>query len=124
MTGDPLTAAAGLLRRAQVVAVKGLGGYHLAADAASEAAAAALRSRKHREDKPFAVMVADVDGRRLCEVDAAGAALLASARRPIVLLPRRPTARAGWHCGRRRGAGQPGARHHAALHSAASPAAP
>ena len=91
MPGDPLTAAAGLLRRAQVLAVKGLGGYHLAADAASEAAAAALRSRKHREDKPFALMVADVEAAgRLCEVDAAGAGLLASARRPIVLLPRRP----------------------------------
>jgi len=91
--GDPLTAAAGLLRRGQVVAVKGLGGYHLAADAASEAAAAALRSRKHREDKPFAVMVADIDAAgRLCEMDAAGAALLASARRPIVLLARRPGA--------------------------------
>ncbi len=91
MSGDPLTAAAGLLRGAQVLAVKGLGGYHLAVDAASEAAAAALRSRKHREDKPFAVMVADVEAAgRLCEVDAAGAELLASARRPIVLLPRRP----------------------------------
>jgi hydrogenase maturation protein HypF len=50
-----------------VVAVKGLGGYHLAADAASEPAVAALRARKHREDKPFAVMVADLDGARaLC----------------------------------------------------------
>src|SRR5919108_17242 len=47
-----------------VVAVKGLGGYHLAADAAAEPAVAALRSRKHREDKPFAVMVADLGAAR------------------------------------------------------------
>jgi hydrogenase maturation protein HypF len=51
---------------------------------------AALRSRKHREDKPFAVMVADLDGARaLCQVDAAEEAMLASPRRPIVLLQRR-----------------------------------
>jgi hydrogenase maturation protein HypF len=87
----PIAAAAALLRAGQVLAVKGLGGYHLAADAGSAAAAAALRERKHREDKPFAVMVADVAAaRRLCEVSGTAAGLLASARRPIVLLPRRP----------------------------------
>jgi hydrogenase maturation protein HypF len=91
--GEPLTAAAGLLRQGQVLAVKGLGGYHLAVDASSETAAAALRARKHREDKPFAVMVPDVAAaRRLCEVDEAAAGLLTSSRRPIVLLPRRPGA--------------------------------
>ena len=74
----------------QVLAVKGLGGYHLAVDAASDQAAARLRARKHREDKPFAVMVADLAGARdLCEVDDLAASLLASPRRPIVLLPRR-----------------------------------
>jgi hydrogenase maturation protein HypF len=84
-----IATAAGLLRAGQVLAVKGLGGYHLAADAGSAAAAAALRQRKHREDKPFAVMVADVAAaRRLCEVSDTAADLLASARRPIVLLPR------------------------------------
>ena len=93
LPGEPLAAAAGLLRAGQVLAVKGLGGYHLAVDASSEPAAAALRARKHREDKPFAVMVADVTAaRRLCDVDDAAAGLLASARRPIVLLPRRPSA--------------------------------
>jgi hydrogenase maturation protein HypF len=85
----PVTAAVARLRAGQIVAVKGLGGYHLAADAASEGAAAALRARKHREDKPFAVMVADVAAARaLCEVGEVAAALLASPRRPIVLLPR------------------------------------
>jgi hydrogenase maturation protein HypF len=91
--GDPLAGAADRLRDGAVVAVKGLGGYHLAADAASEPAVAALRARKHREDKPFAVMVADLDGaRRLCLADQAEEAMLASPRRPIVLLARRPEA--------------------------------
>jgi hydrogenase maturation protein HypF len=89
--GDPLAAAAALLRDGQVLAVKGLGGYHLAVDARSEEAAAALRARKHREDKPFAVMAADLAAaQELAEVDQTAAALLASPRRPIVLLPRRP----------------------------------
>src|SRR5215471_17337022 len=92
LPGPPLEAAADLIRRGKVLAVKGLGGYHLAVDASSEEAAGALRARKHREDKPFAVMVADVAAaRRLCQVDEAAAALLASSRRPIVLLPRRPS---------------------------------
>ena len=87
---DALARAAGALAAGQVLAVKGLGGYHLAADAASDQAAARLRSRKHREDKPFAVMAADLAAvRALCEVDDVAAALLASPRRPIVLLPRR-----------------------------------
>jgi hydrogenase maturation protein HypF len=89
--GEPLAAAAARLGEGAVVAVKGLGGYHLAADAASEPAVAALRARKHREDKPFAVMVADLDGARaLCLVDPVEEALLAGPRRPIVLLRRRP----------------------------------
>jgi hydrogenase maturation protein HypF len=89
--GDPLAAAAALLRDGQVLAVKGLGGYHLAVDARSEEATAALRARKHREDKPFAVMAAGLAAaRELGEVDQTAAALLASPRRPIVLLPRRP----------------------------------
>ena len=90
-TGDPLAAAAALLRDGQVLAVKGLGGYHLAVDARSEEAAAALRARKHREDKPFAVMAAGLAAAaELGELDETAAALLASPRRPIVLLPRRP----------------------------------
>ncbi len=88
---DPLPAAAELLRRGRILAVKGLGGYHLAADAACEQAVAALRQRKHREDKPFAVMAANLTAAaELAEVDAAAAALLTSPARPIVLLPRQP----------------------------------
>ena len=91
--GDPLPAAAALLRDGQVLAVKGLGGYHLAVDARSEEAPAALRARKHREDKPFAVMAAGLAAAgELGDVDETAAALLASPRRPIVLLPRRPGA--------------------------------
>jgi hydrogenase maturation protein HypF len=93
LPGEPLDAARELLRRGRVLALKGLGGYHLAATAADETAVAALRSRKHREDKPFAVMVADLRAARLLgEVDAAEVTLLTSARRPIVLLRRRADA--------------------------------
>ena len=103
LPGDPMTAAVSLLRQGQVLAIKGVGGYHLAVDARNESAAAALRDRKHREDKPFAIMVADVAAaRELCEVDEAAGSLLTSSRRPIVLLPRRPG-------GGQPGAGQPGA---------------
>jgi len=91
---NPIRNAAELLEQGQILAVKGLGGYHLAADAGSEAAVAALRARKHREDKPFAVMAADLAAAEdLAEVDAAAAVLLTSPARPIVLLPRKPTAK-------------------------------
>ncbi|MFD6160790.1 carbamoyltransferase HypF [Nocardia sp. NPDC060256] len=87
--GDPLTAARNLLRDGGILAVKGIGGYHLACDATNESAVAELRKRKRRGDKPFAVMVPDVDAARaIVEVDAAAAALLTSPARPIVLLAR------------------------------------
>ncbi|MBV9314037.1 MAG: carbamoyltransferase HypF [Pseudonocardia sp.] len=89
----PIAAAAALLTAGAVLAVKGLGGFHLAALATGpvgERAVATLRARKHREDKPFALLVADLAAaRELVDVDDAGAELLASRRRPIVLLPRR-----------------------------------
>ena len=88
--GDPVEAAAGLLAGGAVLAVKGIGGFHVAADATLDAAVDALRSRKHREDKPFAVMVPDLAAARaLCEVDSAAEEVLTSPRRPIVLLPKR-----------------------------------
>ncbi|MBX6381567.1 MAG: carbamoyltransferase HypF [Microbispora sp.] len=90
---DPLERAVRLLREGGVLAVKGLGGYHLAAPAADEAAVAALRSRKHREDKPFAVMAGDLAAaRRLCAIDPAEERLLTSPARPVVLLRRLPDA--------------------------------
>ncbi|GAB4436857.1 MAG: carbamoyltransferase HypF [Chloroflexi bacterium OHK40] len=88
---DPLRAAAVALAAGQIVAVKGLGGYHLACDAANPLAVARLRQRKQREAKPFALLVASLAAARmLCAVSEAEAALLESPRRPIVLLERRP----------------------------------
>lgn len=88
-TGDPLTAARNLLRSGGILAVKGIGGYHLACDAANPAAVTELRRRKRRGAKPFAVMVPDLaTARQIVTVDAAAAALLTGPARPIVLLPR------------------------------------
>jgi len=93
VAAEPVVAAAALLRGGKVVAVKGLGGYHLAVDARQEKAVAALRGRKHREDRPFAVMVADLAAaERLCQVGTLERELLCGAARPIVLLRRRPGA--------------------------------
>ena len=84
---DALAEARWLLAGGAIVAVKGLGGYHLACDAADEVAVAELRRRKHRPHKPFALLVADLDAARsLVHVDTAEAAALTSAARPIVLL--------------------------------------
>jgi hydrogenase maturation protein HypF len=96
--GVPLAMAVQVLRQGHVLAVKGLGGYHLAVDATSPAAAARLRARKHREDKPFAVLVPDVAAARmLCELDELAEEMLTSSRRPIVLLPRRAAGSRGGH---------------------------
>jgi hydrogenase maturation protein HypF len=90
---DAVAAAAAALATGRIVAVKGLGGYHLACRADSEEAVAALRARKHREEKPFAVMVADLGAaRELARLSPAEAELLTSRERPIVLVPRRPGA--------------------------------
>ncbi|MGW0589742.1 carbamoyltransferase HypF [Streptosporangium sp. NPDC002607] len=87
---DPIVAAAEVLRAGGVLAVKGLGGYHLAVDAADEEAARTLRARKRREDRPFAIMVPDLRAAHaLCELDDESERLLTGPRRPIVLLPRR-----------------------------------
>ena len=78
---------AGLIRAGKIVAIRGLGGFHLAVDATNEQAVARLRARKNREAKPFAIMVRTLaDARRLAHVDEAEAALLTSRERPIVLL--------------------------------------
>jgi hydrogenase maturation protein HypF len=93
VSADPIAAAAAALRTGAVVAVKGLGGYHLAALAADENAVGTLRARKHREDKPFAVLAADLTAAgTLAEIDPVEAEALTSRRAPIVLLRRRPDA--------------------------------
>jgi len=87
---DPIAEAASGLHAGLVVAVKGLGGFHLAVDATNPAAVALLRQRKRRVEKPFAVMVPDVRAaKEFCELDAASQAALESMQRPIVLLPKR-----------------------------------
>jgi hydrogenase maturation protein HypF len=90
--GDPVAKAVEALREGKVVAVKGLGGFHLAVDALNPAAVKLLRERKRRIEKPFAVMVSDVEtARQLCEVTDAARIALESVQRPIVLLPRNPS---------------------------------
>ncbi|SCK53182.1 hydrogenase maturation protein HypF [Streptomyces sp. WMMB 714] len=87
---EPIAAARQLLAAGAVVAVKGLGGYHLACDASNSSAVRLLRQRKARGDKPFALMCRDVeDAGRLVHLDAVARDLLTGGRRPIVLLRRR-----------------------------------
>jgi hydrogenase maturation protein HypF len=88
---EPLREAARLLEQDGIVAVKGLGGFHLACNAKSEVAVNSLRERKRRVEKPFAVMLPRVeDVERYCLVEDAARKLLLSMERPIVLLPAKP----------------------------------
>jgi hydrogenase maturation protein HypF len=87
---EPLREAARMLEQDRIVAVKGLGGFHLACSARSGPAVSQLRDRKRRVEKPFAVMLRRMeDVERVCEVDDATRKLLHSMQRPIVLLPRK-----------------------------------
>jgi hydrogenase maturation protein HypF len=89
--GDAVVRTAQLLKAGAVVAIKGLGGYHLACDPFNADAVRTLRARKVRQDKAFALMAADVPQvRTLCEVGPEEERLLTSVSRPIVLLQRRP----------------------------------
>jgi hydrogenase maturation protein HypF len=84
---DPVAAAIDLLKQGAVVAVKGIGGFHLCCDASNEEAVTLLRRRKMRRNKAFALMAPDVvTVRRFCSVSADEEALLKDMRRPIVLL--------------------------------------
>jgi hydrogenase maturation protein HypF len=84
---EPVGAVVALLRAGKIVAVKGIGGFHLVVDATNQEAVVRLRERKHRLGKPLAVMVRDMEAvGRLCAVSDAEAKLLTSAERPIVLL--------------------------------------
>jgi len=93
LAGDPIVATLALLQAGQIIAIKGLGGFHLACDARNTAAVATLRERKQREEKPFAVMVAAVPSAptfaRLTEADTQR---LTSAERPVILAQKQPEA--------------------------------
>lgn len=91
VAGDPIEAARRLIAEGALLAIKGIGGYHLACDARNELAVAALRTRKIREDKPFAVMGGSLEAvSRQCLVSAEEDKLLTGTVRPIVLLAKRP----------------------------------
>jgi len=90
LAGEPLAEAGARLGAGAIVAVKGLGGFHLACDAADQAAVARLRALKRREERPLAVMVRDLAGAgRLVELDRVAAEVLESGVRPIVLAPQK-----------------------------------
>ncbi len=87
---DALVKATGAIRQGRIVAVKGLGGFHLLADARNAATVRLLRQRKRREEKPFAVMLSSIPAiRAICHLDALEERLLRSPEAPIVLLKRR-----------------------------------
>jgi hydrogenase maturation protein HypF len=90
VTRDPIAEAVAGLEAGVVVAIKGLGGFHLAVDATNRAAVALLRERKRRVEKPFAIMVPNMQAAEaFCEVDDAGRNALQLMERPIVVLPRK-----------------------------------
>lgn len=90
-SGDPIAAAKDLLRSGKIVAIKGLGGFHLACRADRPETVAELRRRKRRDERPFALMCRDITAaKRLCFVSPEEEARLTSPRAPIVLLRKRP----------------------------------
>ncbi len=89
---EPILTARCLLREGRILAIRGMGGFHLACDAVNAEAVRELRRRKHRSAKPFAVMVRDLDAAEsYCEMDDIERALLAGREKPIVILRRRAT---------------------------------
>ena len=89
LVGDPIAETLRLLRDGKIVAIKGLGGFHLACDARNAGAVAELRRRKQREEKPFAVMALNADSLRdFARIGTAETELLTSTAAPIVLCPK------------------------------------
>ncbi len=90
---DPLAAAGAMLAEGKILAIKGLGGFHLACRADEEAVVARLRQRKRRDAKPFALMVADLEtAEALCEVSPHAREMLTGPLRPIIICPVRTEA--------------------------------
>ncbi len=88
LPGDPMAEAARLLKAGKILALKGLGGFHLACDAANEAAVATLRRRKRRPSRPFALLAASLEAvARHAALPPAAAGWLASPAAPVVLMP-------------------------------------
>ncbi len=105
MAGEPLALAVELLRAGKIVAVKGIGGYHLAVDAGNDRAVGALRRRKKRDEKPFALMAPDLEAiRAFAQLDAIAERLLEGPERPIVLVEKRDRTQMGL---KGRGTGDP-----------------
>ncbi len=91
LPGDPLATAIRLLQDGRIVAVKGIGGFHLAVNASNDVAVVELRRRKRRDEKPFALMVADLAAAaKIARLDPLEERLLSGVERPIVLLGKRP----------------------------------
>jgi hydrogenase maturation protein HypF len=89
-TNDPITSSIELLKKGYILAIKGIGGYHLACDATNKDAVSNLRKRKYREDKPFAMMANDLKTiERFCYVNPFEKKLLQSVPRPILLLKKK-----------------------------------
>ena len=87
---DPVLKAVELLQEGHILAIKGLGGFHLAVDATNHRAVVRLRRRKHREEKPLAVMVSDLESaRKIAHINDKEAEILTSRQRPILLLRKR-----------------------------------
>lgn len=90
---DPVEGAVSALRHGMIVAVKGLGGYHLAVDACNDKAVRLLREKKRRPAKPFALMVRSLEvAKKYCRIQKKGQDLLTTFARPIVLFPKTGTA--------------------------------
>ncbi len=88
--GNPISGTIALLRQGAIVAVKGLGGFHLCCDASNEQAVALLRDKKRKSNKPFALMAPDCTAiRKFCEMSKEEEVLLKDMRRPIVLLKKK-----------------------------------
>ena len=95
--GDPIALAIKSIKNGEIVAVKGLGGFHLASRCDDPAVVVRLRKRKHRDEKPFAIMCRDVDtARKYCVVSDQEALQLDNFRRPIVLLKKRDSGAFPW----------------------------
>lgn len=90
LAGDPIALTVEAIQAGHIVAIKGLGGFHLVCDARNPSAVERLRHRKNRYEKPLAVMVANlVSARRLVEIDSSSESLLSGTQRPIVLLAKK-----------------------------------